>query len=135
MATLEALNGVPEDQHLANLVVLALLVGLFMLLFGLLRLGFLIRFISNAVLTGFLSGLGVLTILSQVGDLTGYYSDAEQKVVQTVDTFLHWSQISVITLLVGLATGHRGLAHLHCGALPPGPAGLSPGRRTGQSGW
>ena len=70
LATLDALSGIPGDQQLAYLVVLGLLVGLFMLVFGLLKLGFLVRFISNAVMTGFLSGLGVLTILGQVGDLT-----------------------------------------------------------------
>ncbi len=45
---------------------MGLLVGLFMLIFGFLKLGFLVRFISNSVMTGFLSGLGMLTILSSV---------------------------------------------------------------------
>ena len=77
LATFNALSGIPEDQHLEYLVVLSLLVGLFMLIFGILKLGFLVRFISNAVMTGFLSGLGVVTILGQVGDLTGYSSDGQ----------------------------------------------------------
>jgi len=104
LATLEALYGIPEDQHLAYLVVLGVLVGLFMLIFGVLKLGFLIRFISNAVLTGFLTGLGVLTILSQVGDFTGYYSEVNQKVFQTIDTIIHWQEISWLTLFIGLLT-------------------------------
>jgi SulP family sulfate permease len=104
IATLDALAGIPEEQELAYLVVLGLLVGLFMIVFGVLKLGFLVRFISNSVITGFLSGLGLLTILGQVGDLTGYYSDAEQKVFQTIDTILHWQQIDWATLAVGLAT-------------------------------
>ena len=104
LATLDALGGIPEDQHLAYLVVLAILVGLFMLLFGILKLGFLVQFISNAVMTGFLSGLGILTILSQLGDLTGYSSDANQKVFQAIDTFLHWQRFDMPTLLIGLLT-------------------------------
>jgi SulP family sulfate permease len=104
LATLDALAGIPEEEHLAYLVVLGILVGLLMLLFGLLKLGSLVRFISNAVFTGFLSGLGVLTILSQVGDLTGYTSDAEQKVFQTVDTIVHWQQIDWATFFIGLLT-------------------------------
>ncbi len=104
LATLDALGGIPEDQHLAYLVVLAILVGLFMLLFGILKLGFLVQFISNAVMTGFLSGLGILTILSQLGDLTGYYSDANQKVFQAIDTFLRWQRFDIPTLLIGLLT-------------------------------
>ncbi len=104
LATLEALSGVPDDQELAYLVALGLLVGLFMLIFGILKLGFLIRFISNSVLTGFLSGLGVLTILSQVGDFTGYYSEAAQKVFQTIDTIIHWQEIHWATFFIGLLT-------------------------------
>jgi SulP family sulfate permease len=104
LATFDALVNVPDDQELAYLVVLALLVGLFMLLFGVLKLGSLVRYISNSVMTGFLSGLGVLTILGQVGDFTGYYSEAEQKVFQTVDTLINWQQIDWPTLAIGILT-------------------------------
>ena len=85
-------------------MVLSLLVGIFMLALGFLKLGFLVRFISNSVMVGFLSGLGVLTILGQVGDLTGYASDKSNKVGHTVDTALHWTEIDGTTLLVGLIT-------------------------------
>jgi SulP family sulfate permease len=40
LATLDALTGIPEDQQLTYLVVLSFLVGLFMLIFGILKLGF-----------------------------------------------------------------------------------------------
>lgn len=104
LATLDALSGIPEDQHLQYLVVLGLLVGLFMLVLGFLKLGFLVRFISNSVMTGFLSGLGVLTVLGQVGDVTGYSSEAGNKVIRTIDTILHWREIDPATLAVGLLT-------------------------------
>ncbi len=104
LATLDGLSGIPADQHLEHLVVLGLLVGLFMLVLGLLKLGFLVRFISNSVMTGFLSGLGVLTILGQAGDLTGYSSEAGNKVLRTIDTILHWRDIDQATLAVGLLT-------------------------------
>jgi SulP family sulfate permease len=62
------------------------------------------RFISIAVMTGFISGLGVLTILGQVGDLTGYYSEANNKVIRAIDTILNLQQIDLATLVVGLST-------------------------------
>ena len=71
LATRDALAYAPADQKLGLLVALVVLVGLFQLVFGLLRLGSLVRFISNAVMTGFLSGIAVLTILGQVADVTG----------------------------------------------------------------
>jgi SulP family sulfate permease len=104
IATGDFLGGISSEEQLGYLVVLGLLVGLFMLLFGLLKLGFLVRFISNAVMTGFLSGLGVLTILGQSGDLTGYYSDAPNKVFKFIDTLIHWQEINPAILLVGLLT-------------------------------
>jgi len=104
LATFDALgDAAPEDQ-LGQLVVLSLLVGLFMLALGTLRLGFLVRFISNSVMVGFLSGLGVLTILGQVGDLTGFTSDKDNKVGRTIDTLFNWTEIDGTTLLVGLIT-------------------------------
>ncbi len=104
LATLDALGGVPEDQQLTYLVVLSLIVGMFMFIFGILKLGFVSRFVSNAVMTGFLSGLGVLTILSQLADLTGYASSMNQKLFQAVDTFIHFQQFNFPTLLIGLLT-------------------------------
>ncbi|MCB8984867.1 MAG: SulP family inorganic anion transporter [Ardenticatenaceae bacterium] len=104
LATLDALVGVPKSEQLTYLVVLSFLVGLFMFIFGILKLGFVARFVSNAVMTGFLSGLGILTILSQLADLTGYVSSANQKVFQAIDTLFQWQQFNWPTLLVGLLT-------------------------------
>jgi len=101
LATAEAVGGIGSEEQLGFLVVLGILVGVFMLTLGLLKLGFLVRFISNAVMTGFLSGLGVLTILGQVGDLTGYYSDAGNKVFRTIDTFIHFREIDPATFIIG----------------------------------
>jgi sulfate permease, SulP family len=57
----------PEEQRASALAVLTLLAGVFMLAAGLLKLGFLTRFISNAVLRGFRTGIGVNIILPKSG--------------------------------------------------------------------
>jgi SulP family sulfate permease len=92
IATGDFMASISSADQQGYLVVLGILVGLWMLAFGILKLGFLVRFISNSVMTGFLSGLGVLTILGQVGDLTGYYSDASNKVFKTIDTIINWQE-------------------------------------------
>ncbi len=94
----------PAEQRPAALATLTLLVGVFMLAAGLLKLGFLTRFISNAVLRGFLTGIGVNIILGQLGDFTGYASVYENKVVKAVDTFFHLGQLDYQVLLVGVVT-------------------------------
>jgi SulP family sulfate permease len=92
-----------EERPFA-LAILTLLVGVFMLAAGLLKLGFLTRFIANAVLRGFLTGIGVNIILSQLGDFTGYASEYSNKVVKAVDTLLHLNEINPQVLLVGVVT-------------------------------
>lgn len=104
IATYEALGAYPEDQKISALVVLTLMAGIFQLLFGVLKLGFLTRFISNSVMTGFLTGIAINTILGQVGDLTGYYSDAPNRVFRAIDTFLHPREIDWPTFTFGLLT-------------------------------
>ena len=83
---------------------LVLLVGVIQLLAGLFRLGFLIRFVSNAVMTGFLNGVAVLIILGQLGDLTGYQSAFSNRVAQALDLLLRIGQIDVPTTIIGVLT-------------------------------
>lgn len=95
---------VPESDRPAALAVLTLMTGVFMLAAGLLKLGFLTRFISNAVLRGFITGIGLNIILGQLSDITGYDSSYHNKVVQAIDTFLHPGQWDYQMVLVGVAT-------------------------------
>jgi sulfate permease, SulP family len=94
----------PASQRLEALAVLVLLVGVIQLLVGLFRLGFLIRFVSNAVMTGFLNGVAVLIILGQLGDLTGYRSLFSNNVVRSLDLLLNVGQINVAATIIGLVT-------------------------------
>jgi SulP family sulfate permease len=104
LATADALSGTSPETHLQYLVMMVMLVGLFQLAFGLLKLGFLTRFISNSVMTGFITGIAALTILGQVGDLTAYSSQLDNKVARLIDTLLHFRQIDPPTLIIGLLT-------------------------------
>jgi SulP family sulfate permease len=60
----------PED-YLAGAVVLALSSGMMLLVFGLLRLGFLSNFLSFPVITGFISASAIVIAASQIGNLSG----------------------------------------------------------------
>ena len=92
------------DQATAALFALAILTGIFMLALGLLKLGSLLRFVPNSVLTGFINGIAVLIILGQLSNFTGYQSEAANKVVQTIDLIFNFTQIDPHTLAVGAAT-------------------------------
>jgi SulP family sulfate permease len=94
----------PAGQRAEALVVLVLLVGAIQLLAGVFRLGFLIRFVSNAVMTGFLNGVAVLIILGQLSDLTGYQSSFSNRVAQALDLLLRIGQINLQTTIIGVFT-------------------------------
>ena len=98
-----ALSGVTPEGQAAALVMLCVLVGAIQLTFGLLKLGGILRFISNAVLTGFMSGIALIIILGQLGEFAGFHSHYSNKVMQAVDLVLHLNQVNWQALVVGLA--------------------------------
>jgi SulP family sulfate permease len=104
VATGVVLMDFPDGQKLQALAVLVLLVGLIQLLAGVLRLGFLTRFVSNAVMTGFLNGVAVLIILGQLGNLTGYQSPFSNRVAQALDLALRFNQVNVWITIIGALT-------------------------------
>jgi len=94
----------PPGQRVEALVVLVLLVGVIQALAGLFRLGFVIRFVSNAVMTGFLNGVAVLIILGQLGDLTGTQSSFSNRVAQALDLLLRLNKVDLQATLIGVLT-------------------------------
>ncbi|MFM7427527.1 MAG: SulP family inorganic anion transporter [Elainella sp.] len=93
-----------REQQAAVLVTLTVMVGLFQLLLGLFRLDGFLRFVSNAVLTGFMNGIAIAIVLGQLGTLTGYLSDAGNRVTRTIDLLLNLNQVDLPTTLIGLDT-------------------------------
>ena len=84
------------------LLLLAVLTGIFMWLFGQLRLGRALRFVPNSVMSSFTHAIGFLIILGQLGDLTGYSAQGPNKPMQTIDLLLHLDQVNMASLITGL---------------------------------
>jgi SulP family sulfate permease len=104
LAVADALAGFDEPELLAALFTLTLLIGVFQLALGLLKLGRLTRFISNTVMVGFLTGVAVVVILGQLGDLTGYSSEASGTIAKAVDVVIHPGEWDLPSLATGMAT-------------------------------
>lgn len=77
--------------------------GLFQILFGIIRIGKYVRYIPYPVLSGFMSGIGVIIILQQIYPLIGLKSPV--LVVDMISEFVSRVSdgISVTALLLGLA--------------------------------
>ncbi|MCA9913985.1 MAG: SulP family inorganic anion transporter [Anaerolineae bacterium] len=82
-----------------------LLIGLIQIGFGLLRLGNLTQYVSNAVTTGFISGAGVLIILGQLDLVTGYNVKTSSNALADFVTWIQrWPETNFHAVLVGLLT-------------------------------
>lgn len=99
-----ALAGYSGDEHARAISTLAVLTGALMVLAGLFKMGRLLRFISYPVVIGFLTGVSVNVILSQLGDFTGYSSEYSNNVAAALNTLRNLDQISLQTTAIGVLT-------------------------------
>lgn len=86
------------------LATLGVLTGAVMLLLGVLRLGSMVRFVPNAVLTGFVNAVAVNIVLGQLADFTGFRSEAANRVVRLVDTVANLGSWQWLTVATGVLT-------------------------------
>ena len=100
----DGLAGIPVEQRVQALITIVFIAGLIQLLARIFKLGFVIHFVSNSVMTGFLKGVAVLIILGQLGDLTGYQSTFSNSVARTLDLLLRLGRIDYHTTFLGLFT-------------------------------
>lgn len=94
----------PEGQRMDALILLVLLSGAFMIIMGLLKLGNLVRFVSFSVMTGFLAGIAILAILSQLPVLFAVPAEGSNKILQTVNLFQQIDRTNWHALVPGVAT-------------------------------
>jgi SulP family sulfate permease len=94
-----------SPRYVTYAATLALLVGAIHLGLGLGRLGFLMRFLSEPLMAGFISAVGVIIVTTQLGPLFGYSVPQESL---AAETFWQWGrrldQVDWGTLAIGVAT-------------------------------
>ena len=93
-----------RDDPVRALVTLSMLTGVVMIVAGLLRLGSFLRFVSNSVMTGFITAVGINIVLGQLDDFTGYEADGANRVLRAFDLLLNFWKIDVATIAVGATT-------------------------------
>src|SRR5262249_31519786 len=87
-----------------NLVTLTLLVGVVMTLLGVFRLGAIMDFVSNAVMTGFTTGIALQIVAGVIGDATGYETTRHNTVAKLADGIVHLPDWDGATVAITLAT-------------------------------
>ncbi|MFV9616408.1 MAG: SulP family inorganic anion transporter, partial [Gammaproteobacteria bacterium] len=93
----------PDDpaQGVALAFTVVMLGGLFQIAFGLLKLGKYIELVPHPVVSGFMSGIGVIIILLQFGPLLGQPADSKPlEAAQAIPAYI--SQYDTTSLLLGI---------------------------------
>jgi len=102
---LEPLATAGSASFIAYAVLLALLVGVFQLALGVLRLGLVVNFLSHPVVSGFTNAAALIIASSQLSKLFGVYVDKAEHHYETIYnvitaalSYSHWPTIGMAVL-------------------------------------
>ena len=101
-SSIGALGLETQAEYLQAAMILALLSGLFLLLLGILRFGFLANFLSHPVVSGFITASGIIIALSQVRHILGIQADGDSLPDLLTGLAANLGNINAPTLWVGL---------------------------------
>ncbi|MFM1879449.1 MAG: hypothetical protein RLZZ241_2315 [Bacteroidota bacterium] len=97
-----ALSGI--EEYIAMAIFLALFMGVLQLAFGLLRMGFLVNFLSRPVISGFTSAAAIIIGLSQLKHLLGTRIESSNQIhILLANAFSTIAETHWPTLLIGVA--------------------------------
>jgi SulP family sulfate permease len=102
LAAAQAISGYPEAQRAQAMFLLVVLTGICLAAFGLLRMGRLVRYISHAVMTGFLSGVAAVLVFDQLAPLVGSGQTGSNAVLKFADLLSRVQQYDPHTIVVGV---------------------------------
>jgi len=108
-ATAIAGLGLTDPAHIVSAAMtLALMSGLFLVLMGILRLGFLANFLSHPVIVGFISASGVLIAVGQLPAILGLSASGHNlpELAHGLGVAIStaWPAVNIPTVLTGVAT-------------------------------
>jgi MFS superfamily sulfate permease-like transporter len=113
-AALEPLATAGSAQYVQYAILLALLVGAFQLVLGLLRLGLIVNFLSHPVVNGFTNAAALIIATSQLSKVFGVSVESAEHHYETVYRVLaaalddtHWPTLGMAVLAFAIMVGLR----------------------------
>ena len=97
-----ASQGTPE--YLGAAIALAMVSGLFLMLIGFLKLGFLANFLSHPVITGFITASGIQIAAGQLGPVLGIKAHGHSFLEVAVSLVENIGHVHLITAAVGIGS-------------------------------
>ncbi|MFF3497050.1 SulP family inorganic anion transporter [Streptomyces sp. NPDC002795] len=93
-----------DPKNAGNIATLTVMAGIVMLLMAVLRLGAVMSFVSNAVMTGFSTGIALQIITGVLKDATAYKPQGHNRLYQLGDWLAHIGQWQLAATLVAVTT-------------------------------
>ncbi len=116
-AALEPIAAAGSDGYIAYAILLALLVGLFQLGLGLLRLGVLVNFLSHPVVIGFTNAAAIIIATSQLDKIFGVRVEKAahhyETVLATIEAALSYTHWPTLAMAVGAFAIIMGLRRIN----------------------
>lgn len=108
-ASLEPLATAGSEGYIAYAILLSLLVGVFQLLLGVLRLGLVVNFLSHPVVNGFTNAAAIIIATSQLSKIFGvnvdnapHHYETIVNVVQSAVHYTHWPTFAIGALALAI---------------------------------
>jgi anti-anti-sigma factor len=99
-ASLEPLATAGSEGYIAYAILLALMVGGFQFLLGVLRLGLVVNFLSHPVVNGFTNAAAIIIASSQLSKMFGVYVDKAEHhyetIINVVKSALHYTHLPTL---------------------------------------
>jgi SulP family sulfate permease len=94
---------VGTEHFIEFAILLAFIMGVLQVLFGIFKLGFLVNFLSRPVISGFTSAAALIIALSQLKNLLGVNLQKGNKIHELlIEVYKHISEINWITFAIGI---------------------------------
>ena len=90
-------------DYLTASIQLAAMSGILLLLFGVLKLGFLASFLSHTVVSGFITASAIIIALSQTKHILGIEAEGDNIIHLTTSIYNHIDTWSMLTLVIGFS--------------------------------
>ena len=110
--TLEPLATAGSEAFIAYAILLALIIGIFQFLLGVLRLGLVVNFLSHPVVNGFTNAAALIIASSQLSKLFGVHVDKAEhhyetiyNVVKGAFSYTHWPTLAIALLAFVIMIG------------------------------
>ncbi|MDO9263722.1 MAG: SulP family inorganic anion transporter, partial [Desulfosalsimonadaceae bacterium] len=111
-ASLGPLASAGSEGYIAYAILLALMVGIFQLSLGLLRLGVVVNFLSHPVVNGFTNAAAIIIASSQLSKMFGvdvdeatHHYETIIRVCEAAFAYTHWPTLAMGVLAFGIMYG------------------------------